>query len=72
MTVRELIKELHRMPPDAEVTTEGCDCYGDVGKVTLVQSTRSAPRRVWRDRKKPAPEPEPDYVLLERGSADTL
>lgn len=34
MTVAELIKALQAMPQDAEVTTEGCDCDGDVAKVT--------------------------------------
>lgn len=35
MTVAELITELQKMPPDLEVTTEGCDCYGDVGSVEV-------------------------------------
>jgi hypothetical protein len=33
MTVRQLIKKLRKCDPDAEVETEGCDCYGDVRKV---------------------------------------
>jgi hypothetical protein len=35
MTVKELIAELEKMPPDAEVLTEGCDCLGDAKAVTL-------------------------------------
>lgn len=34
MTVKELIKALQKQPQNAEVSTEGCDCYGDVVKVT--------------------------------------
>lgn len=33
MKVNELIKELEKQDPDAEVYTEGCDCVGDVAKV---------------------------------------
>lgn len=29
MRVKHLIRELHRCDPEAEVLTEGCDCYGD-------------------------------------------
>ena len=29
MNVRQLIEELEGYPDDAEVLTEGCDCYGD-------------------------------------------
>ncbi len=35
MTVQELIEELKKAPPDAEVYTEGCDCNGDVGSVRI-------------------------------------
>ena len=35
MTVRELINALLEMPLDMEVSTEGCDCYGDVAKVAV-------------------------------------
>lgn len=35
MTVAELIELLRRMPPDAEVRTEGCDCIGDAASVDL-------------------------------------
>jgi hypothetical protein len=33
LTVKELIKQLQEMPQDAEVYTEGCDCYGDAAGV---------------------------------------
>lgn len=35
MTVAELIEELKKMPQDIEVYTEGCDCDGDVTKVSV-------------------------------------
>ncbi len=35
MIVKELIKILQDMPQDAEVITEGCDCYGHVGQVEV-------------------------------------
>lgn len=35
MTVAELLRHLHEMPPDLEVCTEGCDCWGDVGAVVV-------------------------------------
>lgn len=38
MTVAELIEELRKWPADAEVVTEGCDCYGDVGSVAELKS----------------------------------
>ena len=34
MTVKELIKELRKHNPDAEIVTEGCDCEGEVVTVT--------------------------------------
>lgn len=33
MKVKELIFELQKHDPEAEVLTEGCDCLGDVGEV---------------------------------------
>jgi len=33
MKVRELIEKLSHFDPDAEVLTEGCDCYGDTADV---------------------------------------
>jgi hypothetical protein len=44
MTVKELIQELSKCNQDAEVETEGCDCYGDVGSVE--EQTRTTR---WRD-----------------------
>lgn len=41
MKVKELIQALIVMPPDAEVNTEGCDCYGEVEKVSI--------GRPWKD-----------------------
>jgi hypothetical protein len=38
MTVRELVKILTELPEDKkdfEILTQGCDCDGDVGKVTV-------------------------------------
>lgn len=37
MTKQELIEALASFPDELEVTTEGCDCYGDVAFVNLVQ-----------------------------------
>lgn len=36
MTVAELIAELQKMPADAEVSTEGCDCEGTADGCALV------------------------------------
>lgn len=33
MKVKDLIVELQKQDPEAEVLTEGCDCIGDVGSV---------------------------------------
>jgi len=63
MKVKELIAELEKMPPDAEVSTEGCDCYGDVEKVTFHES--SVRILLWRDRDKVVAV-EPACVVLER------
>ena len=38
MTVAELIAALRAMPPDLEVHTEGCDCWGDIGHVKEVDA----------------------------------
>jgi hypothetical protein len=38
MKVVELIERLKTMPQDAEVITEGCDCFGDSRDVTYDQS----------------------------------
>lgn len=35
MKVSELIERLKKMPPDAQVETEGCDCIGQVEGVRL-------------------------------------
>lgn len=35
LTVRELIAELQKHDLDLLVETEGCDCDGDVGRVTV-------------------------------------
>lgn len=35
LTVKELIERLQRMPQEAEVYTEGCDCFGDAVDVKL-------------------------------------
>lgn len=33
MTVQELIHALTDMPPEREIRTEGCDCWGDAVEV---------------------------------------
>lgn len=33
MKVSELIEALKTMPQDAEIVTEGCDCYGDCARL---------------------------------------
>ncbi len=33
MTVKQLREALSSYPDDAEIETEGCDCFGDVGHV---------------------------------------
>lgn len=35
LTVAELIAELQKMPPEARVLTEGCDCTGQATSVRL-------------------------------------
>jgi len=35
LTVAELITELQKMPQDALVSSEGCDCWGEVDRVEL-------------------------------------
>lgn len=35
MKVKELIAELQKLDPELEVSTEGCDCYGDTAKVSV-------------------------------------
>lgn len=35
LTVRELVEELMKLPPDAKVYTEGCDCLGNIASVTV-------------------------------------
>jgi len=37
MTVEELIEELKKLDPKLPVITEGCDCDGNVQKVSLVE-----------------------------------
>lgn len=37
MTVQELIDALQRLPPDINVLTEGCDCYGDAKAVEILE-----------------------------------
>ena len=37
MKVHELIKALQEMPQNAEVQTEGCDCYGDTNSVSIME-----------------------------------
>lgn len=38
MTVEALIEALQKLDPGAEVWTEGCDCYGDVGSIAIGES----------------------------------
>lgn len=38
LTVAQLIAELQKMPADARVRTEGCDCNGDAAFVILDKS----------------------------------
>jgi hypothetical protein len=46
MNVQELIDELLKIPEsqrtDLEVTTEGCDCDGDVGKIVVLEASKEA------------------------------
>ncbi len=42
ITVRELLLQLQRLPPDLEVWNEGCDCYGPV-KGAEVQGGHGGP-----------------------------
>lgn len=42
MTGQELLEILQALPPEhlsREVSTEGCDCYGDVKRVSVEYST---------------------------------
>ena len=36
MIVSELIEKLSKCPPDAELRGDGCDCYGDVAGVYIM------------------------------------
>lgn len=56
ITVAELLVELQKLPPDAYVFTEGCDCTGpcsgaaldSAGNVTLQRDDyRSGPLKTW-------------------------
>lgn len=56
MKVHELIETLKHAPPEAEVITEGCDCYGDIefavlrdGEVLLCRSDMSDTHHMRRD-----------------------
>ena len=48
LTVKQLIAELLKCPENWEVSTEGCDCWGDAGGVEIgkdyVLITREAPQ----------------------------
>lgn len=35
MRVEELIKALESCPQDAEIITEGCDCWGDIDHIDV-------------------------------------
>lgn len=35
MTTKELIEALQKMPPNAIIETEGCDCMGDCNSVSF-------------------------------------
>lgn len=39
MTVERLIAELQKFPSQGIVKTEGCDCYGNVRRVTVEKLT---------------------------------
>lgn len=41
MTIAELIKELEKLPQDALVWHEGCDCNGAANSVTYDESDNS-------------------------------
>lgn len=41
MTVEQLINELSKLPPDAVVFTEGCDCIGEAISVSYDSSDNS-------------------------------
>ena len=41
MKVKELIRKLKKMPQDAEVVTEGCDCVGDTAEVVMYRDWHS-------------------------------
>ena len=47
MTVGDLIRELLVLPQDYVISTEGCDCYGNVTEVTIDE----AGKRIYLNRK---------------------
>lgn len=58
MRVRELIAALQSMDPDMEVMTEGCDCWGDIEELRVVDGVVLTCRedgQTLRD-ERPAPE----------------
>ncbi len=52
-TIAKLIEELQKYPPETEVKTEGCDCWGEVGSVQFVAA-------------KDGYIPSPAHVIIER------
>lgn len=42
MLVKHLIRELQKCNPNAQVITEGCDCYGDTYRVVVDTETGKA------------------------------
>ncbi len=41
MKVKELIKALESCPQDAEIITEGCDCWGDCDHLDVPKDNQS-------------------------------
>lgn len=78
MNVAELIELLKQVPPDSNVETEGCDCYGPAngilidsqGDVTIVrdvfdvQGYLSPPST--EVKKRPIPKPQKNLAQIER------
>lgn len=71
MKVSELIEALKTMPPELEVNTEGCDCYGDVGRVELKPEEKYTLTAVNLDgtHGPKTEKTEPAYVILWRSES---
>jgi hypothetical protein len=68
MKNHEVIARLLALPLDAEVQTEGCDCFGDIGQVVLYGSSIMLARSGfescwWGEKVGVAPVAEPARVI---------